>query len=79
MTNRKITNSNLLTETFTEKELAENIEDLSLMLIIKTQKKLSKKFIDEYILNDKYAIFPEDIIVYSDLKAFQPHYYEHNK
>ena len=76
MSDTEITNSDLLTKIFPEEILVKNIDHLSLMTIIKTQKNLSKQFINNYIFNDKYIIFPEDDISYSDLITFQPQYYK---
>jgi hypothetical protein len=71
-----IKNIDLYTKQYTEEELAKNIENLFPMTIIKTQKNLSKQFIDEYILtNNDYESNDEDNITMSVLNQMQPNYF----
>jgi len=71
---KHLINSDLFDNQYREDELIENIDYLFTSTIVKTQKKLSKKFIDEYILNEKYQESREDDICLDELLRYQPHY-----
>jgi len=74
-----ISNKDLLSNKFDESILIDNINRLSLDLIMKTQKNLSNKFIDEYLLDENYATFPEDYLTKNDIYNYQPQYFLKNK
>ena len=73
----EINNNQLKLKLFDEKDLIHNINNLSLLSILKTQK-LSLNFIINYILNDDFQIMPEekeitidDVISYQDYSINQ--------
>jgi hypothetical protein len=70
-----ISNIDLLNKRYDESILINNIHRLSLETIVRSQKKLSKEFIDNYILSDKYVKFPEDDITINTLYMYQPYYF----
>jgi hypothetical protein len=69
-----LSNNDLYNNQYSEKELIENIDHLFLLSIIETQKNLSKEFIDEYILNEKYQTENDDDICLDELLKHQSHY-----
>lgn len=71
----KISNIDLFFNQYDEKTLIENFENLSPMSIIKTQKNLSKKFINNYILPRNTSENDEDEITMSILYQMLPNYF----
>ncbi len=60
----------------TEQELIDNIDSLFQYLIIRTQKNLSKSFIDNYILNPKYnSCSKDEDITMETIHIYQPQYF----
>ncbi len=71
-----ITNDDLKKNQYSEDVLKNNIDRLFQCIIVKTQKNLSKEFIDEYILNEKYSAIPKDSDITCEiLKNYQPQYF----
>ena len=61
---------------YSEKELIDNIDSLYQYIIVRTQKNLSKEFINNYILNPKYSSCSKDEeITLEILQIYQPHYF----
>ncbi len=77
--NMKINNIDLYFNKYDENILIENIDNLIPMSIIKTQKNLSKEFIDKYILPNNISTNDEDEITMSILQQMQPKYFENEK
>ena len=71
--NNKVINNIDLFKNFQyiEEVLINNIENFSTYDIIRTQKKLSKYFIRNYILNIKY----NDEVTLQTIRNYQPHYF----
>jgi hypothetical protein len=67
-----IKNIDLFCNFYTEKVLINNINHISTYDIVKTQPRLSNKFIDEYILNDDYN---NDDVTINTLYNYQPYYF----
>lgn len=61
---------------YTEQELIDNIDSLFQYEIIRTQQNLSKKFIDNYILNPEYnSCSKDEDITMETLHIYQPQYF----
>ena len=72
-----INNTDLYNNQYSEKELIENIDNLSVYTILTKQKNLSKEFINNYILNPKYHFSEkEKDITIVHLQLYQPEYYK---
>jgi len=75
----EITNYTLHSNQYSEKELIDNIDLLYQYIIMATQKNLSKKFINEYLLNSKYnACSKDEDITLETIQIYQPHYFKSN-
>jgi hypothetical protein len=62
---------------YTEQELIDNIDSLFQYEIVRTQKNLSKSFINNYILNSKYnACSKDEDITFEILYIYQPKYFK---
>ena len=62
---------------YTEQELVDNIDLLFQYEIVKTQKNLSKSFINNYILNSKYnACSKDEDITFETLSIYQPQFFK---
>lgn len=71
----QINNINLYTKRYDESVLINNIDNLSRHSILITQKNLSNKFIEKYIINSDIVLFREDDnITYNDIIKYQPLY-----
>ncbi len=71
-----IKNIDLYYNKYTEKELMDNIDNLSVYSILITQKNLSKEFIDKYILNEDYHYCQkEKDITIVNIQIHQPQYF----
>jgi len=67
----------LYTKQCTEQELIDNIDSLFQYIIVRTQKNLSKNFIDNYILNPEYSSCSKDEdITLETLSIYQPQYFK---
>jgi len=72
----EISNKNLSNYQYLEEDLIKNIDILYQYIIIKTQENLSKKFINNYILNSKYnACSKDEDITMETIALYQPHYF----
>ena len=61
---------------YTEQELIDNIDYLYQYIIVRTQKNLSKNFIDKYILNPKYnSCSKDEDITMETLYTYQHQYF----
>lgn len=72
----EITNSTLYDTQYSEEELINNIGSLYQYIIVRTQKNLSKNFINMYILNSKYnSCSKDEDITMETISSYQPHYF----
>ena len=67
-------NNDLYNNQYTEEELISNIDYLLTSTIMKTQTNLSKEFIDNYILNEKYHADDNDDTCLDELLIYQNQY-----
>jgi len=75
----EITNSTLYEKQYSEQELIDNIDSLYQYIIVRTQKNLSKNFINSYILNSKYnSCSKDEDITLETLYSYQPDYFKPN-
>lgn len=75
-----INNIELYYNKYTEEELINNIDNLSVYTILTTQHNLSKKFIDDYILNPEYQFCQkEKDITIVNIQLHQPQYFNYIK
>ena len=60
-----------------EQELIKNIDSLFQYIIVRTEKNLSKNFINNYILNPKYnSCSKDEDITLETLYTYQPQYFK---
>ncbi len=71
---RSITDLDLLTNKYTEKELIDNIYSVSLLQVLKTQI-LSSNFCYNYLLNSSFQLLPEEELLLTKelILYYQPH------
>ncbi len=70
-----INNIDLYNNYYNEKELIDNIDNLSVYTILTTQRNLSKDFINNYILNENYQYCQkEKDITIIHIQLYQPQY-----
>lgn len=70
-------NISLYNNQYSEKELIDNIDSLFQYIIVRTQKNLSKEFINNYILNSKYnSCSKDEDITLEILYIYQPQYFK---
>lgn len=69
-----ITDLDLLTNKYTEKELIDNIYSVSLLQVLKTQN-LSAEFCYNYLLNSSFQLLPEEELLLT--KELILHYQSH--
>ena len=70
-------NISLYNKQYSEKELIDNIDSLFQYIIVRTQKNLSKDFINNYILNSKYnSCSKDEDITLEILYIYQPQYFK---
>jgi hypothetical protein len=63
----------LLERQFTEEELKKFIDRVSMRRVLKTQKNISKEFINEYILNPTYhANDSDEYLTWDDVFKYRP-------
>jgi hypothetical protein len=70
--NNIISNIDLFNNLYSEDILKNNINNLSTYDIVRTQKNLSKEFINQYILNTDYN---DDEVTIETLYNYQPNYF----